>query len=154
MGNITLSDRPYQQNYQPTIEVDKGMILLITSIITIVTLYFAYSNYNSKTTYITTNAIIVGNVTCNGYDRGQGFNYNCVFGVSYTTKDNKQITNSITVNSRNANYTAGQTISVEYDPENPVNVRVPSLSNKSMAVNITAIGVLIGSYGLYNYTRN
>jgi len=154
MGNITLSDRPYQRASQTTIKFDKGMVLLITSIIAAVTLYFAYTNYNSKTNYITTNATIVGNVTCNGSDSGQGLNYNCVFGVSYTTKDNKQFTNSITVNSKYANYTAGQTISVEYDPENPTNVRIPSLSNKSMAVILIAIGVLIGSYGLYNYTKN
>ena len=91
--------------------------------------------------------------TCNVVTSGQNYTYNCTMVVSYTINGNTY-TQSLITNS-STQYVNGTTIRIKYNPSNPSEIAVKSLSNSTIGFILigVALCIVIGSWVMMYLTR-
>ena len=133
---------------------------IISLIIGVILLYFSYSFFTKTDNFIKVNGTIknvkeckdrinIQNTGKNGTVITENY-YDCIITVEYNV-NNQLYTNDILTNNK-INYMKynTQTLEISYNPTNPNEIRLPSMSSKTLAIILLVIAVVVVGVGFFS----
>ena len=125
--------------------ISAGLSTLIAIILIIIAI-FSFEKKNNKTALI---KATITNASCTP----EGNENSCIITLAYTI-NGKNYQSNIHTRSK-TNYTKGQTIDIEYDPNNPQDIQLKTIGSTTLAIILIVIAIvlLIIGWGYFYLVR-